>query len=103
MRSKILKQKKKLEFGYFLNKKDWKKSIYIQKLGQSNDTIEQEGIEKFCKDIGIDPLDPLILVLSYHMHAKEMVGKKIAKNIHLHQNIIRESLLNLNLLKGWIN
>lgn len=45
-------------------------------LGRTNERIEQEGIEKFCKDIGIDPLDPIILVLSYHMHAKEMVGKK---------------------------
>lgn len=35
--------------------------------------IGQAGIEKFCADIGISPLDPLILVISYLMGAKEMV------------------------------
>ena len=39
------------------------------------DKIGQTGIEKFCADLGINPMDPVILVVSFKMGAKEMVPK----------------------------
>jgi len=35
--------------------------------------MSTEGIPKFCKDLGIDVLNPIILVFSYLIGAKEMV------------------------------
>lgn len=39
------------------------------------DKIGQAGIEKFCADLGINPMDPVILVVSFKMGAKEMVPR----------------------------
>ena len=36
------------------------------------DIIDASGIEKLCADIGIDPVDPVILVVSMKMNAKAM-------------------------------
>lgn len=36
------------------------------------DMIDAAGIERFCEDIGIDPVDPVILVVSCKMGAKQM-------------------------------
>ena len=34
--------------------------------------IEAEGIQRFCSDIGIDPVDPVILVISKYFNASTM-------------------------------
>mmetsp|Transcript_7247 Transcript_7247/g.18337 ORF Transcript_7247/g.18337 Transcript_7247/m.18337 type:complete len:255 (-) Transcript_7247:380-1144(-) len=34
--------------------------------------IEPEGITRFCADLGVDPEDSAVLVLSWHLDAKEM-------------------------------
>lgn len=38
----------------------------------SNNNIGPEGIELLCKDLAIDPLDPVILVISYYCNAETM-------------------------------
>lgn len=35
-------------------------------------SIDYEGLEKFFSDLGIDSMDPVTLVLSYHMNCNEM-------------------------------
>ena len=39
------------------------------------DMIGAGGIEQFCDDIGINPMDPVILVVSLKMSAASMVGR----------------------------
>ena len=34
--------------------------------------MTEEGIEAFFKDLNIDPMDPVTLVISYYMEAKNM-------------------------------
>lgn len=34
--------------------------------------MTEEGIEQFFKDLNIDPMDPVTLVISYYMEAKNM-------------------------------
>jgi DCN1-like protein 1/2 len=34
--------------------------------------IQDEGVEKFCEELGIDPEDAVILVISYYMKAENM-------------------------------
>jgi len=36
------------------------------------DVIKSEGIQELCTDVGIDPLDPVTLVLCYHCRAEQM-------------------------------
>eukprot|EP00427_Karlodinium_veneficum_P014356 CAMPEP_0169065306 /NCGR_PEP_ID=MMETSP1015-20121227/2327_1 /TAXON_ID=342587 /ORGANISM="Karlodinium micrum, Strain CCMP2283" /LENGTH=220 /DNA_ID=CAMNT_0009123859 /DNA_START=55 /DNA_END=717 /DNA_ORIENTATION=- len=36
------------------------------------DRIEGEGIQAFCDDLDISPLDPVILVIAYHCQASQM-------------------------------
>lgn len=36
------------------------------------DYIYEEGIAQFCSDLGVDPEDPVLLVLSFHMDAATM-------------------------------
>ena len=38
----------------------------------SPDAFEDEGIEKFCSDIGIDPQDVAVLIISWKMEAETM-------------------------------
>lgn len=47
--------------------------FFLKYHDEGTDNISQEGIEKFCEDLGISPLDPIILVISHLMGAKEMV------------------------------
>lgn len=58
-----------------LNNESNYEDFYIKYKEEGSDNIGQEGIERFCEDLGISPLDPLILVISYLMGAKEMVIK----------------------------
>ncbi|KAJ0402927.1 hypothetical protein P43SY_005912 [Pythium insidiosum] len=39
---------------------------------ESPDTITDDGIVAFCDELGIDPQDPVILVLSWYMEAEAM-------------------------------
>lgn len=39
---------------------------------EDEDSIQQDGIESLCKDIGVDTLDPVTLVISYHCKAENM-------------------------------
>lgn len=36
------------------------------------EVIGPDGIEAFCKALGVDPEDPVMLVLAYKMDAKQM-------------------------------
>lgn len=48
------------------------------KYSASSGDIEREGIESFCSDLGIDPLDPVILVIAFYFKAETMgIFKKI--------------------------
>lgn len=38
----------------------------------ATDTIEPEGIEKFCCDVGVDPADRKVLLLAWKMRANRM-------------------------------
>jgi len=38
----------------------------------SSDKIEVAGIEKFCSDLGVDPSDPIMLIISWQMGAATM-------------------------------
>lgn len=44
---------------------------------KKSEIMNSEGIMKFCSDIGIDIMDPLILVFAYLAKAKTMVKKLI--------------------------
>jgi DCN1-like protein 1/2 len=39
---------------------------------EEDDQITDEGVEKMCTDLGIDPEDPVVLVISWHMRAENM-------------------------------
>eukprot|EP01089_Gocevia_fonbrunei_P019542 TRINITY_DN6949_c0_g1_i4.p1 TRINITY_DN6949_c0_g1~~TRINITY_DN6949_c0_g1_i4.p1 ORF type:complete len:289 (-),score=59.15 TRINITY_DN6949_c0_g1_i4:169-1035(-) len=39
---------------------------------ENNEQMGGEAIEKFCNEIDIDPEDPVLLALSYHLNASEM-------------------------------
>lgn len=41
--------------------------------------MTEEGIAAFCQDLGIDPQDPVILVISYHMQAADMCVYTLAE------------------------
>lgn len=36
------------------------------------DAVRESGIQELCGDLGVDPLDPVTLVLSYHCCARQM-------------------------------
>jgi len=37
-----------------------------------SDTISIEGIERFCSDLGIEPTDPIMLMISWQMRCEQM-------------------------------
>jgi DCN1-like protein 1/2 len=37
-----------------------------------DDIILAEGVSKFCEDLGVDPADIVMLVISYHFRAATM-------------------------------
>lgn len=39
---------------------------------EDQEVIGPDGIEAFCKDLGVNPEDPVMLVLAYKMDAKQM-------------------------------
>lgn len=60
-----------------IQKSDKSYELFFDKYKDSKqDLILQEGIEKFCEDLGIDPMNPVILVISYYMNSQEMVKNK---------------------------
>ena len=44
--------------------------IYVDK--ESGDMLG-DGITKFCHDLGIDVLDPIVLIIAYHFKVEQMV------------------------------
>ncbi|CAG9460851.1 unnamed protein product [Pedinophyceae sp. YPF-701] len=54
----------------------------FQKYSGGEDVILAEGIMKFCEDLGVDPTDIAMLVLSYHMGAETMGEWKRAEFAH---------------------
>ena len=47
-------------------------SLFLNYKSRNSSDIEREGIQQFCDDLGIDPLDPVILVIAYHCKAEVM-------------------------------
>ena len=45
---------------------------YCRKYTKGEREITEEGVGQFFEDLGVDPLDPVTLVISYHMDAKTM-------------------------------
>lgn len=42
------------------------------KEADDSDTIQISGVEQFCKDLGVDPTDPVMLLISWQMRCKTM-------------------------------
>lgn len=53
-------------------KSDLIESLFAKYKNSDSDCIEREGIQSFCDDLRIDPLDPVILVFAYHCKAETM-------------------------------
>ena len=47
-------------------------SLFQKYKSPTSEDIEREGIQDFCNDLGIDPLDPVILVIAFHLKAEVM-------------------------------
>ena len=47
-------------------------SLFSRYKSSTSEDIEREGIQDFCSDLGIDPLDPVILVIAYNFKAEVM-------------------------------
>lgn len=47
-------------------------SFFRRYLAGDEDAIREEGIQQLCEDLGVDTLDPVTLVLSYHCRAEQM-------------------------------
>lgn len=49
-------------------------SSWFSKYSDKEDTdfIYEDGIAQFCSDLGLDPEDPVMLVLSWYMEAATM-------------------------------
>jgi len=39
---------------------------------EEDDEITDDGVEKMCSELGVDPEDPVVLVISWHMRAENM-------------------------------
>jgi hypothetical protein len=44
----------------------------FSKYSKGEREITEEGVGEFFSDLGVDPMDPVTLVISYHMEAKNM-------------------------------
>lgn len=46
--------------------------LYQRYKDPDSDAILAEGVEQLCTDLGIDPMDPVLVVLSWHLGAEVM-------------------------------
>mmetsp|Transcript_37086 Transcript_37086/g.82489 ORF Transcript_37086/g.82489 Transcript_37086/m.82489 type:complete len:249 (-) Transcript_37086:1223-1969(-) len=47
-------------------------SLFMKYKGKNSDMIEAEGVAQFCEDLGVDPADIVMLVISFYMNAATM-------------------------------